>query len=73
MSIHSETMMSGVIAVLFTVVCWPGVLAPIGLPLFVLYLLPLVLTSLLQHREEIIVQPHFRGLLVHASGRQKCL
>ena len=51
MSIHSATMMSGVIALLFTAVFLLDILTPLGLPVSVLYVVPLALTSLLQRRE----------------------
>lgn len=43
--------MSGVIAALFTAVFLLDVLTPLGLPVSVLYVVPLALTSLLQRRE----------------------
>ena len=51
MSIHSATMMSGVIAILFTAVFLSDILTPLGLPVSVLYVVPLALTSLLQCRK----------------------
>ena len=50
-SIHSSTMMSGVIAALFTSVFLLDILTPLGLPVSVLYVVPLALTSMLQRRE----------------------
>jgi PAS domain S-box-containing protein len=51
MPIHRATIMSGVIAILFTAVFLLDVLTPLGLPVSVLYVVPLALTSLLRRRE----------------------
>lgn len=50
-AIHNSTVMSGVIAALFAAVFLLDVFTPLGLPLSVLYIVPLALTSLLQRRE----------------------
>lgn len=50
-AIHSSTVMSGVIAFLFTAVFLLDVFTPEGLPVSILYIVPLALTSLLQRRE----------------------
>ena len=50
-AIHNSTVMSGVIAALFAAVFLLDILTPLGLPLSVLYVVPLALTSLLQRRE----------------------
>lgn len=50
-SIRSSMIMSGVIAALFTAVLLLDILTPLGLPISVLYVVPLALTSLLQRRE----------------------
>ncbi|MGE3977870.1 MAG: PAS domain S-box protein [Nitrospira sp.] len=50
-AIHNSTVMSGVIAALFAAIFLLDVFTPLGLPLSVLYIVPLALTSLLQRRE----------------------
>ncbi len=50
-SIHSSTVMSAVIAALFTAVFLLDVFTPLGLPVPVLYIVPLALMSLLRRRE----------------------
>lgn len=51
MFIHGMTMMSGVIGLLFAAVFLLDILTPLGLPLFVFYVVPLALTSWLRRRD----------------------